>query len=160
MLRAFVWAAIFAYGVSAASAGDREEIERILRMEAPPGVVFEIVSGDREGLSWAIPAVSRYARQLREKFPALPIAVVSHGREQFALMSEKRPRYSQLHVDVRKLVKQEDIPVHVCGTYAGWNNVSEEEFPDYVDVAPAGPVQIEQYVELGYVRVRLIRPKR
>jgi hypothetical protein len=29
--------------------------------------------------------------------------------------------------------------------------MTAEDFPDYVDVAPSGPAQINQYRELGYV---------
>jgi hypothetical protein len=36
--------------------------------------------------------------------------------------------------------------------------VSAEEFPEYVDVSPAGPVQITLYRELGYERIRLSGP--
>jgi hypothetical protein len=40
--------------------------------------------------------------------------------------------------------------VHVCETHAGWYGVTAEDFPDYVDVAPTGPGQINLYQELGY----------
>ena len=46
-----------------------------------------------------------------------------------------------------------DIPVYVCGTYAGWRGLSDEDFPDYVNVAAAGPAQINDFVALGYSRV-------
>ena len=54
-----------------------------------------------------------------------------------------------LHQQVESLVA-DDVPVHVCETHAGWYGVSAEDFPDYVDVAPTGPGQIELYRELDY----------
>lgn len=135
------------------------ELEEVLqRNEAPAGVVFEIVSGDSEHLRWAIPAVQQYIRQLRQRFPELPIAVVSHGKEQFSLTRDKQKKYSKVHKGIQSLVKDSNVPVHVCGTYADWHNVDESEFPDYVDVAAAGPVQINDYRQLGYLLVKVKQP--
>lgn len=133
-----------------ASASSSVEIERLLGGAEPPdGVVFEVLE-DKEGLRWAIPQIVRYSQQLRARFPDLPIAVVSHGREEFALQTSRQTAYPEVHSAVRQLTQQQDIPVHVCGTHASWYGVLPEEFPDYVDVAPTGPAQIRAYEELGY----------
>ena len=75
--------------------------------------------------------------------------MVSHGREEFALQSKYRDEFAEVHRQVRSLVS-EDIPVHVCETHAGWYGVSAGDFPEYVNVAPTGPGQVELYEELGY----------
>ena len=135
---------------SIAAASSLEQVEGLLQSESPPeGVVFEIIE-ESDGLRWAIPQVVRYSEQLRQRFPDLSIAVVSHGAEQFALQSEARDDFSEVHTLVQQLGQQQDIPVHVCGTHAGWYGVKPEDFPDYVDVAPTGPAQIRAYEELGY----------
>lgn len=139
-----------------ASAVEFEEV--LQQQEAPVGVVFEIVSGDREQLRWAIPVVQQHIQQLRERFPELPVAVVSHGKEQFALTSENQSKYDKVHRGIQSLVKDNNVPVHVCGTYAEWNNIADSEFPEYVDVAAAGPAQINDYRELGYLLVKVKRP--
>ena len=132
------------------------ELEEILQLdEAPSGVVFEIASGDDEHLRWAIPAVQQQIKILRQRFPELSIAVVSHGSEQFALTRDKQKKYEKVHKGIQSLVKDSDVPVHVCGTYADWHGVAESDFPDYVDVAAAGPVQINDYRQLGYLLVEL-----
>ena len=128
------------------------------RSEAPPGVVFEIVSGDDDALDWAIPAVQDYIHQLRARFPGLSMAVVTHGREQFGLESKRKDDNTKVHTATRSLVQDQDVPVHVCGTHAGWRGVTEEDFPDYVDVVPQGPTQIRLYEELGYELVVLSDP--
>ncbi|UCE88623.1 MAG: DsrE family protein [Pseudomonadota bacterium] len=128
------------------------------RSEAPPGVVFEIVSGDDDALHWAIPAVQDYIRQLRARFPGLSMAVVTHGREQFGLEKNHQQDNAKVHKATRSLVQDQDVPVHVCGTHASWRGVSEEDFPDYVDVVPQGPTQIQLYEELGYELVVLSDP--
>lgn len=133
-----------------------DDINNVLAMEsAPHGVVFEIVSGRSDKLDQLIPQVQVYIKQLREKFTDLPIAVVSHGREQFALTTENSKQHLQVHNTVKSLVQDQDVSVHVCGTYASWNNVEEEAFPDYVNVSPAGPAQINDYLNLDYIHIEL-----
>lgn len=117
--------------------------------EALHGVVFEIVDADEDSLSYRIPAVRAAIERIRERFPQTEFAVVSHGREQFALQSQYREGEAEVHAQVRLLV-DDQVPVHVCETHAGWYGVSAEDFPGYVDVAPSGPAQISLYLELGY----------
>ena len=126
--------------------------------KAPPGVVFEIVTGDHKALAWAIPKVSDYAKRLRTRFPKLEIAVVTHGQEMFALQKDKRSAAPAVHADIEKLVKEQQIPVHVCETYAGWRGISAEAFPDYVNVSPTGPVQVKNYMALDYVLIKISSP--
>jgi intracellular sulfur oxidation DsrE/DsrF family protein len=121
--------------------------------EAPEGVVFEIVTGDDDALEWAIPRTRQYIQQLRAKFPELPIAVVTHGQEMFTLQRRDEYGSPEVHKQVKSLVEQQDVVLHVCGTYAGWRGLAEEDFPAYVDVAAAGPAQINDYVAIGYVKI-------
>jgi intracellular sulfur oxidation DsrE/DsrF family protein len=135
---------------STASASSLSEVQALLNGETvPDGVVFEIIEED-EGLRWAIPQIVGYSERLRKRFPGLPIAVVSHGREEFALQRSQREEFAKVHNLVQGLSLQQDISVHVCGTHASWYGVKPEDFPDYVDVAPTGPAQIRAYEELGY----------
>ena len=123
--------------------------ELLARAEAPSGVVFEIVEGDEEALEVLIPLVRQAIDRLRDRFPGSEFAVVSHGREQFALESRYREALPAIHEQVSSLVADQ-VPVHVCGTHAGWYGVEPEDFPDFVDVAPSGPGQIRLYQEMGY----------
>ena len=126
------------------------DVETLLaRDEAPFGVVFEIVDGDEEALITLLPRVRADIARIRARFPETEFAVVSHGREEFALQSRYQQEYGSLHDQVRSLVS-DDIPVHVCETHASWYGVTAEDFPDYVDVAPTGPAQVAVYRELGY----------
>lgn len=155
-------AAVLLAALAAPASGNPDEpaaLRAILAGQRPPsGVVFEIVSGDPQTLRWAIPRVTDYAGRLRARFPALPIAVVTHGKEQFALTREKQREFAGVHDPVEQLVRDQDIPVHVCETYANRHRVYTEDFPDYVAVAAAGPVQIRNYQENGYLLVTLHRP--
>lgn len=138
-------------------AGTQAQIDAILAGEEPFGVVFEIVQGDEDALHWAIPEVNRYVTQLRERFPDIALAVVSHGAEQFALTKDGQADNAEVHQGVKSLVGS-DVPVHVCGTHATWRDKSAADFPDYVDVAPAGPTEIRNYQAMGYHLVLIRRP--
>jgi intracellular sulfur oxidation DsrE/DsrF family protein len=134
--------------------GEDEDIQALLDRKMPPdGVVFEIVSSNPDWLKVAIPRVKKHIAKLRRRFPTLQIAVVTHGDEQFALTTRNRNQYSQLHKEIRSLTQDSGIPVHVCGAYAAWKNVSPEEFPDYVDVSATGPAEIRQYEEFGFKKI-------
>lgn len=131
------------------------DIEDILALkEAPAGVVFEVISGDRLALELIIPMLQKDIQKLRKKFPQLPIALVSHGQEQFSLLSQHETKYAKTHSLTRQLV-EDDVEVHVCGTHASWYSFSEEDYPDFLDVAPAAPAQINDYIKLGYIHVEL-----
>lgn len=127
-----------------------DDLEHLLAQgDAPDGVVFEIVEADEDALQELLPQVRTAIERIRARFPQTEFAVVSHGREEFALQSKYQSENAQIHQQVQSLVS-EDVPVHVCETHAGWYGVSAEDFPEYVNVAPTGPGQISLYQELGY----------
>jgi intracellular sulfur oxidation DsrE/DsrF family protein len=123
---------------------------------APPGVVFEIVDRDPQALDVALPWVGQASQRLKARFPALPMALVTHGQEMFALQTGERAGNPAVHAIVERL-SSEGIPVHVCETHAGRRGIGAENFPAYIDVAPAGLAQIRNYEALDYVR--LVVPK-
>lgn len=155
----FIFISIFTFftlGLSQAST--QQEIEQLLtQKEAPFGVVFEIVEGNDDALKWAIPAVNKYVEQLRKRFPDIGLAVVSHGSEQFGLMTSKQTKHAKVHQTVQSLVAN-DVPVHVCGTHASWQGKNAKDFPSYVDVAPAGPTEIRNYEAMGYLLIEVEKP--
>lgn len=150
--------AFLALSYSWAEDGDASVARLLEATRSPAGVVFEIASGDPNSLDWAVPRIQEYVRRLRARFPELEIAVVSHGREQFALTRERASDKSRVHEQVQSLVQNDQVPVHVCETYAERHGVGAEQFPDYVQVAAAGPAQVRAYQELGYTVIRLRRP--
>lgn len=121
----------------------------LAQTESPHGVVFEIVEADEAALEVLLPQVREAIKRIRARFPETEFAVVSHGREEFALQTRHQGEYAEIHQQVQALVET-DVPVHVCETHAGWYGVTAEDFPDYVNVAPTGPGQIQLYQELGY----------
>lgn len=137
--------------LSLSTGANASGIKSILELTIPPeGVVIEIVTDDNDALEWALPRAQRYVQQLRQRFPELSIAIVTHGQEMFAMLKNKTDNYQPVHKSVQSLVKEQDVELHVCGTYAGWKGNVEEDFPEYVNVAAAGPAQINDYIALGY----------
>ena len=141
-----------------AIATPQDEINNILsEKQAPFGVVFEVVEGDDDALEWAMPAINKFVKQLRKRFPDIGLAVVTHGSEQFGLMTSEKKEMPAVHTTVQSLVA-DGVPVHVCGTHASWYGKDANDFPDYVDVSPAGPTEISNYEEMGYTLVRVEQP--
>ncbi len=149
-------AALFFLFSAGANASSENDIQAILdQQEAPSGVIFEVVSLFEGTLELAIPKITNYSSALRKRFPNLSIAIVSHGNEQFSLTKNNKTHYNKLHKQVKKLTNDDDIPVHICATYAERKNVAESAFPDYINVAASGPSQIANYRELGYILIKL-----
>jgi hypothetical protein len=140
-----------------AAAGPLTLDEILARVAPPAGVVFEIVDRDPKALEFALPWVKQAAERLEERFPGIPMALVSHGQEMFALQEKYKDKSAAVHEQVQSLKRDKNIPVHVCETYAGWKGLGPEAFPSYVDVAASGPSQINNYLTLDYLR--LVVPK-
>lgn len=136
-----------------------EGIERILSASSPPeGVVFEISSDDDKGLTWAVPLVRSYINQLREKFPAIKLAIVFHGEEQYQLTKESSQYFPEAHNQVKRLVNEQGVDVHVCGNYAVSSGFNEDDFVDFIDVATRGPAMVNDYENAGYVVIFIGKP--
>lgn len=138
---------------------DFPEIEDILEItrapEAPHGVVFVIYEYDYDAMEWVTPRLRHYIALLRERFADLPVSVVSHGDELISLTTEQKRLYPGVHNDIKDLVENYGIHFHVCGAYAAFNGLSEEDFPGYIDVVPFGPAQIADYRMVGYELIDL-----
>lgn len=135
---------------SVSFAKDPTNITDLLKLEkAPAGVVIEIVTWGGDNLQWALPQSKKYISKLRKKFPKLAVAIVTHGAEQFALTKDEEKDNKEVHQLVQSF-GNDDVPVHVCETFAGWRGLTADDFPSYVNVAAAGPAQVNDYIALGY----------
>ncbi len=152
-IKLFLLLSIFSLAACAAQSSDIQSL--LEQQQAPEGVVFEVVSLFEGSINTAIPKIVDYSAQLRKRFPNIDIAVVTHGNEQFALTTKNKTKYPKVHQQVQSLAENQDIPVHICATYADRKGVSESEFPDYIDIAASGPSQINSYRELGYVHIKI-----
>ena len=133
-------------------------VSRLLQAEqAPDGVVFELLSWDQKTWQWAAPMIADLRRQLQQKFPAIDVAVVSHGGEQFQLTRSAAQQQPEAIARLQSLT-DEGVNLHVCGTHSYWNDVEESAYLDMVDVSPSGPAQINDYIKLGYSHILLQRP--
>ncbi|MFP4155785.1 MAG: hypothetical protein ACLFSG_08840, partial [Halothiobacillaceae bacterium] len=78
------------------------EIEKLLQSDEPPaGVVFDIEAWDEDALDKHFPWLLEQIPRLQDRYPDLPVAVVTHGREQFQLTRDARAehRAAQAMVD-------------------------------------------------------------
>ncbi|MBL7000029.1 MAG: DsrE family protein [Gammaproteobacteria bacterium] len=134
------------------------EVNRLLQAtETPDGVVFEISSWDKNSWQWAAPLISSLHRQLKDKFPAIDVTIVSHGGEQFQLTRQRQQEQPQAIAQLTELVS-EGVNLHVCGTHSSWKNVDPSEYIEIVDVAGSAPAQINDYIKLGYQHIFIQKP--
>ncbi len=117
--------------------------------------MFTIREYDEDALSWVMPRLKHYVRQLHERYPDMPIAVLSHGNEMLSLTQANRAHYPALHASVIELVKDLGLHFHVCATFAAHHERYEEDFPDYIDFVPSGPAQINDYQAVGFELIEL-----
>lgn len=154
---------IFTIAFSLATANERPEelpeLDEILAIihadDTPEGVVFTVYEYEEDALEWVVPRLSYYIDLLRDHFQDIPIAVVSHGDEMLSLSTEQRSIYKGVHEELQKLVDVKSINFHICGSYAAYNGLSEQDFPDFIDVVPFGPSQISDYERVGYQMIDL-----
>jgi len=152
-----LWVLVFSLvlGVTSLAQANEDKVNQVLAMEtAPEGVVFEVVSGNKDYLKSALDRFEVYQKQLKEKFPEIELAIVSHGREQFSLTKQNQMTFKGTHEQVQRITDS-DVPVHICETHASWYDISAEDFPDYVSVSAQAPQQIRDYQELGFLLIVL-----
>jgi hypothetical protein len=83
------------------------DVDSILaKKQAPAGIVFEIVSDEDDLLDRLLPVVKSDIKKLRNRFPDLPIAIVTHGKEPFALTSENSKTQHNAHRLVKDPVQK------------------------------------------------------
>lgn len=127
------------------------------REEAPPGVVVELIEWERNSWQWATPLLIELRERLRQRFPEADLAIVSHGGEQFQLTRQRQAEQLEALRQLQGLV-DDGVDLFVCGTHSSWREVPADAYLEFVQVAPSGPARINDYVDLGYVHVRLDRP--
>lgn len=135
---------------------ERYAINQIVKDEtAPAGVIFAVREYDEDALVWVLPRVEKYMREIRSSHPGISIAMMSHGDELISLSNTRLKEYSSMHKLLKKLVTEESLRFHICGSMADMNGFGVDDFPEYVDVVPFGPSQVEDYLKLGYVLIDL-----
>ncbi len=131
-------------------------IDDILKMkEQPAGIVFEVIEPGNDDWDWVIPKVENYTKRLRERFPDLPVVLVSHGREQFMLLKSDARENKQRQHALQSFMTSHDVTVHVCAVHASWLDKTPEDFVDFIDVAASSPAQINDYLKLDYELIML-----
>ena len=135
-------------------ANDKTDIDKILTMTtAPNGVVFELIGQENSTyLPTALTKIQAYKNQLKNKFPKIKVAVVSHGSEQFELTTNNATKEKKAHQLVKRITAA-DVPVHICEGHASWRQIKAKDFPSYITPSASGPAQIRQYQSQGYLLV-------
>lgn len=152
----FSFVFLWLLNTSVYASSDAQVAKIVSSKTMPVGVVFEIVSTE-DGLNWALPKIKQYVKALRKKHPKIKIAVVSHGKELFALQAKHKKKYQQIHSLTKGLVANDNVTVHVCETYARNSGIEPEAFPKHISISTQGPTEIKNYQEFGYIKIILTK---
>ena len=134
------------------------EVDRIVSGgEQPEGVVFELAAWGDDSWDWAAPMLQQLVGQLRNAYPGLEIALVSHGFELFDL-SHRSGKGDSSSIRLLETIVEDGVDIHVCGNFAATRFYETEDFFAFVDVAASGPAQLQDYVKLGFTLVVLDPP--
>ena len=134
---------------------DPGSLEALLQSaQIPDGVVFEIMTWEDRSWDWAAPLLRDYTSRLWHRFPGLDIALVSHGHELFDLALSNRGQYRDTF-ELLNSLHDKGVDIHVDGEYARWKRLGQNDFPVFVNVSESGSAQLEDYLKLGFVLIRL-----
>ena len=120
----------------------------------PDGVVFEIITWKDNSWDWAAPMLQTATRQLRDKYPGIEIALVSHGNELFDLALENNHRLNPAMQTLQSL-SEEQVDFYVSGDYAKYKHLGTKDFLPFVDVSPSGSAQLQDFINLGFSHIVL-----
>lgn len=127
------------------------QIEQIIQSNTEPeGVVFEIETLDSQALEILTDYVISQIKLIKRVYPAVDVAVVSHGAEEFVLQKTASSEYADVHNLFNNLVSKQGVSVHVCGAVGGLKQLTQEDFPDFVNYSASGLAQVNDYKALGY----------
>ncbi|WEJ63614.1 DsrE family protein [Thiomicrorhabdus lithotrophica] len=127
------------------------QVEQIIQSNTEPeGVVFEIETLDSQALETLTDYVISQIRLIKRVYPAVDVAVISHGAEEFALQKSASSEFADVHNMFNNLVSTQGVSIHVCGAVGGLKQLTQEDFPDFVSYSASGLAQLNDYKALGY----------
>lgn len=134
-------------------------VDKIINSNTEPeGVVFELSEYDENAWDWASEMIESLSKQLKNKYPNIDIAIVSHGNEQFQLTRNNKEQNQHTISTLTNLVNSSNIDLHVCAVNSSWSNIPTDAYINIVDVAESGPAKVNDYINLGYRRIKLQKP--
>ena len=125
--------------------------------QQPEGVVFEIMAWQDHSWNWAAPMLQEYVERLRENYPGIDLALISHGAELFDL---SRRAGLQNSPAIRRLARlgADGVEIYVDGEYARWKRLEQRDFLEFVEVVDSASAQLAAFIELGYEPIKLEPP--
>ena len=124
--------------------------------DKPAGVVLEFKGGDGKW-EWAIPVIESYVRQIRAKYPELPIDIVAHGRGIKSLTEDSIYNFGATQSSLENLSK-DGVDISGCGTKSKKMGSSLDSYAKYIYVAESAPKLIRDLKRLdGYVHIILTK---
>lgn len=113
--------------------------------DKPAGVVLEFKGGDGKW-EWATPMIESYVKQIRAKYPNLPIDVVAHGSGIKSLTEDSIYKFSSSTQDSLESLSKEGVDVSVCGAKSAMMQIPLDSYAKYIYVAESAPQLIRDLI--------------
>jgi len=121
-----------------------------LAVQAPKKYVFDIILHEADAIDRLLSRAEKLARE--RPVPAdTGIALVLHGPEVEFFRQKNYARYRAIVDRARRLDRAGIIEVKICRTRMRAHGIQDHEVPDFVEVVPFGPAEVERLKKLGYV---------
>ncbi len=83
-------------------------------------------------------------------YPAHPIAIILHGPEVRVFIKKNYSKYQSLVDQAAKLDAFKVVDIKICERWMGFNDVSRDQLPPFVDTVPFGPAEEKRLIKTGY----------
>jgi intracellular sulfur oxidation DsrE/DsrF family protein len=117
---------------------------------SPKRYVFSIVLHKAEEIDQLLTRAEKLSGQTPATGEA-GIALVLHGPEVEFFRRSNYTSYRNIVDRARRLDRAGVIEVKVCRTQMRDLNIRDAEMPDFVEIVPFGPAEVERLKNLGYV---------
>ena len=152
-IKKLVFFCLISVGTAWANPTLHPQIAQWIETNQPPvGVVLELLSREANFVEKRTPYIQHQVAALKQAFADLDVVIISHGRELAALSKQHT---NKTYLQAFENLHQQGVTLHVCEVVAGWEKKTADDFPAYIDVAPSGTAQLNDYKKLGYSVIRV-----
>jgi hypothetical protein len=92
----------------------------IARDEALQSDLIYITEYDEDAYIWVAPRLEYSVYLLREKFPDVPLIIISHGDEMRSFAHANKVKYQRVYASIKHMVEMLEVHFQVCGSFASY----------------------------------------
>ena len=139
--------------VSRISEAEQTNTTRVPKIVPGQRFVFSVSLHSAKEIDKLLSRAEQLSTKIRVNRQHPSIALVLHGPELVFFKKENYKKYRQIVDRARRLDKKMVIDIKVCRTKMDELKIKKSDLPDFVDIVPYGPTEVERLVREGFVRL-------